>query len=42
MPRNQRSYTRIAEGMNLLLHQDYSDHARKAVIKFFRDGIQFC
>ena len=28
--------------MNLLLHQDYSDHARKAVIKFFRDGIQFC
>ena len=27
--------------MNLLVHQDYGDHSRKAVIKFFRDGIQF-
>ena len=27
--------------MNLLIHQDYGDHSRKAVIKFFRDGIQF-
>lgn len=27
--------------MNLLMHQDYGDHSRKAVIKFFRDGIQF-
>jgi ATP-dependent DNA helicase RecG len=24
----------------LLIHQDYADHSRKAVIKFFRDGIQ--
>jgi len=23
------------------IHQDYGDHSRKAVIKFFRDGIQF-
>jgi predicted HTH transcriptional regulator len=27
--------------INLLIHQDYADHSRKAVIKFFRDGIQF-
>ena len=27
--------------MNLLIHQDYGDHSRKAVIKFYRDGIQF-
>ena len=27
--------------MNLLIHQDYGDHARKAVIEFFTDGIQF-
>jgi len=27
--------------MNLLIHQDYGDHSRKATIKFFRDGIQF-
>jgi len=27
--------------INLLIHQDYGDHSRKAVIKFFRDGIQF-
>ncbi|MCX5825320.1 MAG: hypothetical protein NTY86_17955 [Deltaproteobacteria bacterium] len=27
--------------VNLLIHQDYGDHTRKAVIKFFRDGIQF-
>ena len=27
--------------VNLLIHQDYGDHSRKAVIKFFRDGIQF-
>lgn len=26
--------------INLLIHQDYGDHSRKAVIKFFRDGIQ--
>lgn len=26
--------------VNLLIHQDYGDHSRKAVIKFFRDGIQ--
>ncbi|MBF0133982.1 MAG: winged helix-turn-helix transcriptional regulator [Magnetococcales bacterium] len=25
--------------VNLLIHQDYGDHSRKAVIKFFRDGI---
>jgi ATP-dependent DNA helicase RecG len=24
----------------LLIHQDYADHSRKAVIKFFHDGIQ--
>lgn len=24
--------------INLLIHQDYGDHTRKAVIKFFRDG----
>ncbi|MFH1628618.1 MAG: ATP-binding protein [Pseudomonadota bacterium] len=27
--------------MNLLINQDYGDHSRKAVIKFFRGGIQF-
>lgn len=27
--------------VNLLIHQDYGDHSRKAVIKFFKDGIQF-
>ena len=27
--------------VNLLIHQDYGDHSRKAAIKFFRDGIQF-
>ena len=27
--------------VNLLIHQDYGDHTRKAVIKFFRDGIEF-
>jgi ATP-dependent DNA helicase RecG len=27
--------------MNLLIHQDYGDHARKAVIEFFTEGIQF-
>lgn len=27
--------------VNLLIHQDYGDHTRKAVIKFYRDGIQF-
>ena len=27
--------------INLLMHQDYEDHSRKAVIKFFRDGVQF-
>jgi hypothetical protein len=27
--------------VNLLIHQDYADHSRKAVIEFFRDGIQF-
>lgn len=27
--------------INLLIHQDYGDHSRKAVIKFYRDGIQF-
>jgi len=27
--------------MNLLIHQDCGDHARKAVIEFFTDGIQF-
>ena len=27
--------------MNLLIHQDYGDHSRKAVIQFFTDGIQF-
>jgi ATP-dependent DNA helicase RecG len=26
--------------VNLLIHQDYGDHSRKAVIKFYRDGIQ--
>ena len=26
--------------MNLIMHQDYGDHSRKAVIKFYRDGIQ--
>lgn len=27
--------------VNQLIHQDYGDHSRKAVIKFFQDGIQF-
>lgn len=27
--------------MNLLIHQDYGDHSRKAVIQFFSDGIRF-
>jgi ATP-dependent DNA helicase RecG len=27
--------------INLLIHQDYGDSSSKAVIKFFRDGIQF-
>jgi len=27
--------------INLLTHQDYADHTRKAVIKFYRDVIQF-
>lgn len=27
--------------MNLLIHQDYGDHSRKAVIEFFTDGIKF-
>jgi ATP-dependent DNA helicase RecG len=27
--------------VNLLIHQDYGDHSRKAVIKFIRDGTQF-
>jgi len=27
--------------VNLLIHQDYGDHSRKAAIKFYRDGIQF-
>ncbi|MCK6554950.1 putative DNA binding domain-containing protein [Candidatus Binatia bacterium] len=27
--------------MNLLIHQDYGDHSRKAVIGFFTDGIEF-
>ena len=27
--------------INLLIHQDYGDHSRKAVIKFYRDGIRF-
>jgi ATP-dependent DNA helicase RecG len=27
--------------VNLLIHQDYGDHSRKATIKFFQDGIQF-
>ena len=27
--------------VNLLTHQDYGDHSRKGVIKFYRDGIQF-
>ena len=27
--------------MNLLIHQDYSDHSRKATIQFFKDGIRF-
>ncbi len=27
--------------VNLLIHQDYGDHSRKGVIKFFRDGIEF-
>ena len=27
--------------LDVQFHQDYGDHSRKAVIKFFRDGIQF-
>ena len=27
--------------INLLIHQDYGDHSRKGVIKFFQDCIQF-
>jgi len=27
--------------INLLIHQDYADHTRKAVIKFYNDQIQF-
>jgi ATP-dependent DNA helicase RecG len=27
--------------VHLLIHQDYGDHSRKAVIEFFTDGIQF-
>ncbi len=27
--------------VNLLIHQDYADHSRKAVIKFYRDSIEF-
>jgi ATP-dependent DNA helicase RecG len=27
--------------VNLLIHQDYGDHTRKAVIKFFSDGLEF-
>jgi len=27
--------------INLLIHQDYNDHSRKAVIKFYKDCIQF-
>ena len=27
--------------INLLMHQDYADPSRKAVIKFYRDGTQF-
>ena len=27
--------------VNLLIHQDYADHSRKAVIKFYRNVIQF-
>ena len=27
--------------INLLIHQDYADHSRKAVIKFYKDCIQF-
>jgi ATP-dependent DNA helicase RecG len=27
--------------VNLLIHQDYADHSRKAVIKFYRNIIQF-
>ena len=27
--------------VNLLIHQDYADHCRKAVITFFLDEIQF-
>ena len=27
--------------INLLIHQDYADHSRKAVIKFYKDVIQF-
>ena len=27
--------------MNLLIHQDYGEHSRKAVIQFFTDGVRF-
>lgn len=27
--------------MHLLIHQDYGDHSRKAVIKLFTDGVRF-
>jgi len=27
--------------VNLLIHQDYGDHTRKAVIKFFSNGLEF-
>jgi len=27
--------------VNLLIHQDYGDHTRKAVLKFYKDGIDF-
>ena len=27
--------------INLIIHQDYADHSRKAVIKFYKDCIQF-
>lgn len=38
-PANFRVFREAA--VNLLIHQDYGDHSRKAVIKLFRDGIQF-
>jgi ATP-dependent DNA helicase RecG len=27
--------------VNLLIHQDYGDHTRKAVVKFYRNGLEF-